>query len=299
MTATILDDSIKTNQTTSGGGLVATSTGAGGVEATRCVSGKSYFEAVITTLTGTPSLGLATGAYLTTAVLGALTSSIAYRPSGIVVINNVTVATIAAYVQGNRIGVAIDPILQQIWFRVNNGNWNNNVANDPATGVGGIDYSTGNTGRLAPAFYASLTGTVWTTKFTTPFTDVAPTGFVSFDNVGYTLARNVSVSEQVIPLVAQSVIAARSIPSPTCKYNRAFSPAGAITVTSGVVKELGVAVAGKTIRSYDRVTGEYLGCATSAGDGTYSIPALGRAKVQLVAFDLPYNALVLDNVTPG
>lgn len=67
---------------------------------------------------------------------------------------------------------------------------------------------------------------------------------------------------------------------------------------SGVLKELGVVKAGCKIRLYDEANGELLGTTTSAGDGTFSIPALGRSKVYVVAFDSPYNSLVFDNITP-
>jgi hypothetical protein len=51
---------LKTNTTLSGGNLVATSTGLGGVRSGRAdVSGLTYFEGVITTLTGSPQIGVA------------------------------------------------------------------------------------------------------------------------------------------------------------------------------------------------------------------------------------------------
>jgi hypothetical protein len=298
MTATVLDSNAKTNQTLSGGNLVATSSGAGAALATRRVTGKHYFEATITTLAGTPSVGFATQTYVTSAVEGASTTSLAYRPSGIVVVNAVTLATIATYVQGNRIGVAIDPTLQQVWFRVNNGNWNNNVANDPATGVGGIDYSSMTLNVLIPAIYASVTATVWTMIFSTPFTDTAPTGFTSLDTVQTTIGRSFD-SRAGSPTSAPSFtsIIGRY---PTGGMSRMFSPAGPITTVNGVVTEGGVAVSGKKVWVYDRSTGNLIGCTTSAVDGTWSVSALGRPTVLVVCNDpTTYNSIVYDNVTPG
>lgn len=69
-------------------------------------------------------------------------------------------------------------------------------------------------------------------------------------------------------------------------------------IVSGILKELGVVKAGCKLRLYDEVTGDYLNCTVSAGDGSFSMSALGRSKVYVVAFDSPYNSLIFDNVTP-
>jgi hypothetical protein len=55
---------------------------------------------------------------------------------------------------GGTIGVALDIDHSRIWFRVNNGPWNNQAANDPAANIGGLDVS-----GLFPAHpaYAMLT----------------------------------------------------------------------------------------------------------------------------------------------
>jgi hypothetical protein len=298
--ATTLDPNRKTNQTLSGGNLVATSTGAGGALASRTVTGKHYFEAVITTLTGTPSVGLCTSQYATTAVQGAATSSLAYKPSGIVVINGATVATISAYVQGDRIGVAVDPTLQQVWFRVNNGNWNNNALNDPATGVGGIDYTSMALSTLIAAIYASLTGSVWTMKFSTPFTDTAPAGFGSLDTLQVSAAQAPFLNEFVPP--NQSVTfgpEARAASHPSDSITKMFAPAGPLTFVSGIVEENGTPVAGRLVEVLDRNSSELLGRTFSAGDGSWSVCALGRARVRVVGSDpTAFNSLVFDNVPP-
>jgi hypothetical protein len=145
------------------------------------LTGLHYLEATITTLTGTPVIGLVNSSYsmATATLLGGDANSLGYRSGGAVVANSVTLATLAAFVQGDRIGMAIDPANRLVWFRVNNGNWNNSALNDPATGVGGIDFSGMTLGRLLPAVGFSATGAVWTMKFSTAFTDVAPTGYAA------------------------------------------------------------------------------------------------------------------------
>jgi hypothetical protein len=286
----------------SGGNLVATSSGAGAVRSTRALQGLTYFEAVITTLTGTPAIGVCNQGFVTTNSLGADANSIGYIPSGVVRDNTGTlIATIQAYVQGDRVDCAVDPGSRLIWFRTNGGNWNNSGTANPATGAGGIDFSGWlNLGTLYAAFSASATGTVWTSKFSTPFTGAAPAGYSSLDLVLYTLARNVDVFYGGNPSVAQQFSpAARALPLPLDKYERAFSPAGPITVVSGFVKEYGIAVAGRQVDVYDRRSGELLGTTKSAGDGSWSVPVLGRVAVRIVGSDpTTFNSLVYDNVVP-
>jgi hypothetical protein len=280
MAATTLDPGYKsTGMALSGSNLVGTSSAQAGAGSTRTITGKSYFEAVITTLAGTPSVGLANQSnanYFNSTLLGADTHSLAYRSSGAVVVNAATLATIATFVQGDRIDCAVDVGSRLIWFRVNGGNWNNNAANNPATGVGGIDFSTMNIATCRAAIGASITGTVWTTKFTAPFTGAAPSGFSSLDTMQIT--------------VGQSTDQQRSV--------RSFSPAGTMTTVSGTTKESGVAVSGKKVYMYDRSTGDLIGCATSDGSGNWSINAVGRPAVLIVGSDPAFNSVVYDNVVP-
>ena len=42
---------------------------------------------------------------------------------------------------GNTLCMAVDLDARKAWFRTNNGNWNGSPSDDPATGAGGIDYS--------------------------------------------------------------------------------------------------------------------------------------------------------------
>jgi hypothetical protein len=281
--------------------LVATSTAAGGVRTTRPLSGLSYFSGVITTLTGTPQIGIAQTNWDNTTALGTGTNTVGYQPSGAVRNNNATLATIGTYVQGDRIDVAINAADRLIWFRVNNGNWNNNVANDPATNTGGIDYSsiTG-LGTMMAAISASLTGNVWTMQFSTPFTNAAPTGYVSIDTQSYVRADTVNFQNNVpLGVPASYGLKATNMPREHCMTSRVFMGT-AITTVSGVIRELGTPVAGRKVEVYDRLTGELLGSTVSAGDGSYSIPCLGRPSVRIVASDpTTYNSLALDNVSPA
>lgn len=300
MAATTLDPNAKSSGITlSGSNLIATSTAAGNAATTRNLTGKHYFEAVITTLAGTPAVGLVNQLFVfSTALLGADTNSLAYKSSGAVVVNGVTLATIATFIVTNRIDCAVDPANRFIWFRVAGGNWNNNVANDPATGVGGIDISSMNLGTLRGAVGASATGTVWTMTFSTPFVGTPPTGFVSLDTIQTTSGRSsVSYGGPLAVAPDFSLVAGRATLGKN-QMVRSFSPAGASTVVSGTTKESGVAVSGKKVYMYDRTTGELIGCATSDGSGNWSIPAVGRPAVRIDGSDPPYNSVTYDNVIP-
>lgn len=264
---------------------IATSSAAASVADNRPLSGLTYSEFVITTLAGTPAVGLVNALYSmsTATLLGGDANSLGYRSGGTVVANGVTLATLAAFVQGNRIDVAYDPDNLLIWFRVNGGNWNNDViANqNPVGAIGGIDTSSIKFTRTLLAVGASVTGTVITAHFlAASFVGTPPTGYVTPATVGYSRA------------AAQPI---------GYGYTRGlFSPAGAITVVSGFVKEAGVAVVGRKVEVYDRATGELLGSTVSGAGGAWSIPALGRTAVRVVGSDpTTYNSMVFDNVVPA
>lgn len=284
----------------SGGDLVATSSAGATVATNRPFNGKHYAEFTITTLTGTPVVGIATPTYsYGTQLLGVDNNGLGYRSGGAVVLNNVTLATIMTYVAGDRIGMAIDPANRLIWFRKNGGNWNNSGTANPTTGAEGIDYSTMALGRLMAAVGASASGTVWTCKFSTAFTDAAPTDYASIDNVQATKFQstplNILDPSQAVSLGPE----VRCGSMPTAPMARAFMPAGPITVVSGEVQENAVPIGGKRVDVYDRNTGELIGFDISAGDGTWSVAALGRPSVRIVGSDpTAFNSLVYDNVIP-
>lgn len=176
--------------TLSGGNLtvtVATSTAAAAAD--RIISGPTYGEYTIgASLTGTIAVGFCNGEFaFTTTLLGANLNSLGYDQAGAVKINNVTLSTIQTFAATDRIGWAINPATQLVWFRKNNGNWNNDViANqDPAAGLGGISTATLQKGVIIPAVSATavVPNQAITAKFSTPFTDTAPTGFVTVDTI--------------------------------------------------------------------------------------------------------------------
>lgn len=277
-----------------------TTSGLGTVAVSRVMTGNHYFEAVATTLTGTIGVGFANRSYnmASASALGADNNGLSYRSDGTVKLNNATLVTIATYTTGDRIGVAVDLFNKLVWFRVNNGNWNNNAAYAPG-GTGGIDFSTMSLTSLLAAVSASATGASWTGKFSTAdFTDTPPSGYVSIDTNALIAAHNSDHYEtgSMGSPTTTSIIARASYLQ---ENYHIFTPSGTIKSVSGVVQESGVPVAGKTVHLYDQNTGDLLGSDISDGSGLFSIPALGRLSVFAVAIDSPtYQALIFDQVAP-
>lgn len=316
MPTTTLDPNNKSSGfALSGGNLVATSSALATVAATRTVTGPTYGEVTVTTLTGVISIGFVNRAYnmASGTILGTDNNGIGYKSGGTVVLNNVTLATIAAYVQGNVIGWAINPAGTLVWFRVGAGNWNNDViANqNPVGNVGGISIGTMNLGTLLPAVGCSATGAVLTANLSGAFANAAPTGYITIDTcaatavnatvpVGASFTTPTTSTPAAVTPTAEAKASNLGMGRSTALNGGQFSPAGAITAAAGTVKQNGSNVA-KEVRLYDTYNGDFLGVTTSDGTtGAFSIPALGRTQVDVVAKDpTNYQAQVFDRVTPS
>lgn len=190
--STTFDAAFKnSNLTLSGGNLTVTSgadSASGFVvrSVTSHASGKYYFEMKSTAASnvGANGIGFVTGA-LNVAVdkdIGIDANGLGYYANGGIVINNITVATIQTYTLNDVIGVAVNRTNNLIWIRVNNGNWNNNPAANPATGANGISISS-----LIPAgtIFAAVSlrnsGDVTVANFgATPFANPPPAGFGNY-----------------------------------------------------------------------------------------------------------------------
>lgn len=282
------------------------SSGTGAALLTRPVAGKAYWEMYLNpAVSGTPRIGLAApGSSLTLTVqLGTQTSSVGYDAGGTVTINGITVATIMPYTTGHYIGVAVDPIADLVWFRVDGGNWNNSPTANPTTGTEGISLATLVGGAPIPAFSAAASADC--TMFTTAATlhTTAPDGFTPLDDAHPTGEASVieeamtAVTEPYPAPLIRSALLGNAV-GITPDTARIWSPATPYTTVKGVVQEEEVPVAGKKVFLHDSVTGAYLGSAISAEDGSFEIPAFGRLGVHVVALDPNYRALVYDRVVP-
>lgn len=306
MTATTFDPNLMSGSgmALSGGNLTATATAAASVGATRSCSGPSYFQITLGSSIGTAQLvGLVNRAFaFGTTLLGAdgSNNSVGYKSSdGTVKINNTIVSTIQTSAANAVVDVAYNPDTQLIWFRTNNGNWNNDViANqNPAGNVGGIS-TVSLRGALYPAWGAAATGNSAAAVFTSGFTNAPPTGYVTVDTIQcnpYNSTVPKSASYTTIGAAHKSTVASATR---TVGWIGRTLLAPANTV-SGVVKENGVAVSGRTVAVFDTRNNWLLGMTTSDGSGNWSIPGLGRASVYAVALDpTTYQAQVFDRVAP-
>lgn len=138
-----------------------------------------FFASFTVTTSGGASVGAAIVNAFINSALGIDTNSLAYRPGGTIVGNNSVIATIASYTSGDVVDMALDLTDQEVWFRVNGGNWNNSGTANPATNTGGISTSSVFlTVGAFPAIGLSATGAAVTINLGgTSYTFAAPSGF--------------------------------------------------------------------------------------------------------------------------
>jgi hypothetical protein len=178
---TTLNPSDRLNVTLSGGNLTATGTAVGGVRATDQKSaGKWYWEATITAYgSGNDFCGFATGA---AALNGNAAMMLGRADASQIFINgSLSGATGGALAPPQSMAVAVDFGAQLIWFRIFGGNWNNNVSDNPATGVGGISFSVIGAGPYFPVLRTGGSGDAWIANFgDTAFAAAVPAGFTAW-----------------------------------------------------------------------------------------------------------------------
>ncbi len=272
--------------------------GSGSSVATRkATTPKFYFEIDPALIAGNTAVGLANGSWAGTAgLLGTTANSVGYRlGTGAVNINSVTVATIQTCAQGTVIGIAGDLLAGLFWITTNGTTWNNAVigSQNPVGNVGGISLATFSGSIFFPAVSDDTAFTMFQGAFkASAFTYTPPTGYSGVDVVN-NLMVNAAVG------LSSTYPTSNGRQTNGAPYGGQFSPAGNITHVSGFVQESAVAVAGKTVRAYDSVTAEFLGFATSAGDGSWSIPALGRVLIDASARDDPvFDGIIHVRVVP-
>lgn len=77
---------------------------------------------------------------------------LSWAPAGTIFILATTVTNIQGWAGGDTLCFAADIPSGLIWFRTNGGNWNNSGSANPATGIGGINFRTGDDGASGTAF---------------------------------------------------------------------------------------------------------------------------------------------------
>lgn len=92
--------------------------------------------------------------------------------------------TFSASPAGHVVGMAVDTNNKRIWWRYDAGNWNNSGTADPATNVGGTDYSGMSGGTTVfPFVFLQNGGTCTINTDGTAFAHAAPSGFSPWDGV--------------------------------------------------------------------------------------------------------------------
>ncbi len=191
------------NITLTGGNLIVTATNGtlGGVRATdRQVVGKFYWECTCNTIVGggtgvgfansTVSLGVnPTTTIGTCQIISSANIYVNGANSG------VDLGTITA---GTVVCIAVDLVNELLWMRLSAaGNWNNNAANNPATGVGGIAIPGFGVGiPMHPAAWINGSTDQITANFgDTAFTGAVPSGYTSGFTAGASVPTNAIASQ--------------------------------------------------------------------------------------------------------
>jgi hypothetical protein len=101
--------------------------------------------------------------------------------------NSFTLATLDGWTAAARVAFALDLDNALFWIRTGAGNWNNNAANNPATGVGGLDlswaWSSATTRLIWPGMNAGNTNAQSIYLKTADFTQAVPAGFGSWSGL--------------------------------------------------------------------------------------------------------------------
>ncbi len=127
-------------------------------------AGKFFCEFSANNIASQSGVGICNATQGVGTSIAASLNAIGYMADGTVKINSVTVSTLTSFVTGDIIDMAVDFDNNSIWFRKNNGTWNNSGTANPGGNVGGISLSTLNAGP-----YFAAVEVVGTDKITAAF----------------------------------------------------------------------------------------------------------------------------------
>lgn len=164
--------------TLSNGNLTATGPASFGGYAVNSINANFYCEAVFTNFGSIPRFGPCTSSWSFTSQELGDSNSISYNPSsGQVRYAGGGIATIMTATTSDRICMAWEASTHKVWWRVNNGNWNNSGTDNPATSTGG--YSNFNPGGAVLPAYEVFGSTASITAYfsQTSWLYTAPAGF--------------------------------------------------------------------------------------------------------------------------
>jgi hypothetical protein len=132
--------------------------------------------------------GLATTTFHTrvVALISKNNNALGQIQDGLIMINNVVLATAATFTTGDVLQWAVDRPNNLLWVRRARAgvpqSWTGNGSADPASGVGGVNFSALGTGNIRPAAELGVTGTSLTSNFAAArLSGSIPTGFLALD----------------------------------------------------------------------------------------------------------------------
>lgn len=295
----------------------------------RTMTCNSYFEIIPSYFNSISSIGIINGnrTLWTNTFLGSDTNGIGYKSTGDVLYNNSTITTLLPYYQGNTICVSVDIDNNLIYFKRDNGYWNNNSSANPSTQTGGIDITGLTTNKnFKPCVSSDASYTVsriqtFTGNFSSNnFRYTPPSGFISIDIANNTpslkTTKNTANNEIGVKVVTMANTTLGICPwnlagangvSGKGIYSNSFYAAGGgaggvpgTTFITGVLQKNGVN-SSDVIRIYNRSDGQFLGETTAAANGRFRINGYNKSNVYIVSIDTAnslYNGIILDNLTP-
>lgn len=212
-------------------------------------AGKRYFELVITTTGGNVAVGVTNVTLVNATGITDQVNAIgwfSFAGAGSTSYNSAFGNSMPAFVQGDRLSIAVDATADLLWGRVNGGTWG--PSGDPAAGTGGQSIS-GITGAVGPAVtLADLNDEVDGSFASGSWVYTAPTGFSAYDSSSF------GTITAVTNVAGVGVSAARTLGTVTAVAN--VAGVGASAANHGTITAVtNVAGVGKsTARSVGAVT---------------------------------------------
>lgn len=142
-------------------------------------TGKKYFEVTVNVKAGNVAVGIAAGNATLNTYIGSDNNSISFFSTNPVLLNNATILTFSSYSVANVVCVAADLDANKIWFRIDGGNWNNDIIGNqnPVGAVGGLSFAV-LTGFRYPAINHNTTSDKMTANFgASAYAQTPPVGF--------------------------------------------------------------------------------------------------------------------------
>ncbi len=159
---------VNLNVTLTAGNLVVTGVSApantSAISTVAYSAGKFFCEFSINNLASQSGVGICNASQGAGTSLAASLNAVGYMADGTVKINSSTVSTLTSFTTGDIVDMAVDFDNSTIWFRKNNGTWNNSGTANPGGNVGGISISSLNAGP-----YFAAVEVVGTDKITAAF----------------------------------------------------------------------------------------------------------------------------------